>query len=310
MARWGNALGGWRKQPRAKDGTFGHGRGGSAKKVVKKTVKKPAKKPAKKRSSVTRSRKNGTTYETTRRKGLLGGTTVTTKAYRGREFRGYAESHVGRKSSSIENIFVEKAHRGTGISTQMISIQGKHLKSYKKPISVTGDRSVGGQKLVERNSLKGVSVKKRSNDMSSAEITGVVEVFGRGEKRAHEKAYDKARSKKTGMSRQKKAAIAAGVVVGVGAAGIAIAGVAGLGYAAHKRGNVGVGNFPSAGRQAYAKAGSVKIRSDFHSGPGGYIANVKYQRGRGRTRTYGVANTALATSFHLGGRNAYVRMKV
>lgn len=218
MARWGNALGGWRKQPRAKDGTFGHGRGGSAKKVAKKTVKKPAKKPAKKRSSVTRSTKNGTTYETTRRKGLLGGTTVTTKAYRGREFRGYAESHVGRKSSSIENIFVEKAHRGTGISTQMISIQGEHLKSYKKPISVTGDRSVGGQKLVERNSLKGVSVKKRSNDMSSAEITGVVEVFGRGEKRAHEKAYDKARSKKTGMSRQKKAAIAAGVVVAGAAA--------------------------------------------------------------------------------------------
>lgn len=36
MAKWGNALGGWKKQRRAKNGQFGNG-SGSAKKLAKKT---------------------------------------------------------------------------------------------------------------------------------------------------------------------------------------------------------------------------------------------------------------------------------
>ena len=65
---WGNALGGWRKQPRAKDGTFGRGKGGRAQKAVraakksssKSSPKRSAPKPSSKASPKKMSRKKKT----------------------------------------------------------------------------------------------------------------------------------------------------------------------------------------------------------------------------------------------------------
>lgn len=245
MARWGNALGGWRRQKRGKGGRWGSGGISNPKSAAKSQYK-----AAKKRNNAAHK---------ARFKGSV-------KA-RGREFFDTAP----RRS---RNIVAGAAQYGAGYAIQSRALQSRGTVNVKRGVSAGAGRVNATRKM-----SKGLrdSRNRQAKDRYYKSI---------GTTRARQNA--------------KKAA----------AAGIAIAGVAGLGYAAHKRGNVGVGNFPSAGRQAYVKAGSVKIRSDFHSGPGGYIANVKYQRGRGRTRTYGVANTALATSFHLGGRNAYVRMKV
>lgn len=209
MAKWGNALGGWKRQTRDARGRFGSGKGGPSKKLKHPYGKKSA--PKSKKSSrkepkkqVTRSRKNGITYETTRKSGLLGSTTHT-KAYRGREFVGYADGGVNRKrtKASFENIYVEPKYRGSGVSGGLISRQSRALKSYGAPVSVTGDRSDGGQKLVERTRLQGARIENRSSGMSSSEITEIMGVFGAGERKAHQKSWDKAKKAKNSTSRKK-----------------------------------------------------------------------------------------------------------
>jgi len=190
MTVWGNALGGWRRQKRNAKGQF--------KKGVRKTT-------------TTKSRRNGTTYETTYSRGLLGYTSTTT-AYRGAEYRGSAQSvHGLGKTATIDFLYVAPGSRGKGVSQGIVNrqIRSARINGYR-PVAAS-DRSDGGQKFVERNKALGAGISPRSS-MSSEEITEIMESIGRSNAIAHRKRYEKAsRAKK--KTAKKKTGAKAGVVI-------------------------------------------------------------------------------------------------
>lgn len=246
MAKWGNALGGWRRQRRNSKGQFS---GGSSSKIkaAKSTAKKKsdskksdskntAKKAAPKRTprkKTTISRSNGTTYRTTQTKGLIPGrSTVETVAYHQGEFKGSLSGYHSKKGGTkVDFLYVAEPYRGTGVSQGLASRQLYHARRNGGGISVTGQRSVGGQKFVDRNQAKGVKINSRDRSMSSTEITQLMEDLGQIQAKKHAKNYQKtkakaaanarkakarkakARKNRKPMSAQKKAAIGAGVVV-------------------------------------------------------------------------------------------------
>ena len=218
MAAWGNALGGFRRQRRDARGRFAGGKIASrSKKKVIRSKKKVARK-------TTVSRSNGTTYRTTHQRGLLGGTTVTTTAYRGREYRGSVEGFHRNGKATVDFLYVTPSQRGKGVSKALVSRQVYHARKHGLTVHAPGDRSDGGQKFIDRNSITGAKVGKRSS-MSSAEVTEVMNGIGAANALRHQKQYDKALKKKAAhskkMSTKKKVAIGAGVVAGTAAIGAA-----------------------------------------------------------------------------------------
>lgn len=193
---WGNALGGWRKQTRMANGRFGRGKSGfKARRAAKKKYLKP-----------TISRHNGTTYKTTKSRTLIPGTyLVSTKAYHRGEFRGIANSTHKKNKVILDDLYVMPGHRGTGMSNQLVNRQMRHAKLTGKPIEVTGLRSDGGQKFVQRNSVKGVSVKTREK-RSSKDITAAMDfMVGELEAGDHSLKYKKKQTKSLKKARAARA---------------------------------------------------------------------------------------------------------
>ena len=215
MAAWGNALGGFRRQRRDARGRFAGGKSVSRKKVSRKKVSR----------KTTVSRSNGTTYRTTHKRGLFGGTTVSTTAYRGREYRGSVEGFHRNGKATVDFLYVSPSQRGNGVSKALVSRQVYHARRHGLVVHAPSDRSDGGQKFIDRNSMAGAKIGKRSS-MSSGEVTDVMNSIGASNARSHEKQYDKALKKKAAhskkMSTKKKVAIGAGVAVGVGVVGAAV----------------------------------------------------------------------------------------
>ena len=161
----------------------------SRKNLSPRNQKKLAKKKALRRNT-TVSRKNGTTYETKHTKGLFGGYTVETKAYRGEEYRGSITGFHGKKkkTADVDFLYVAKAHRGTGISQGLAARQVYHARRHGLTVSAPADRSDGGQKFIDRNAVRGTIVPQRSK-MTTAEITDLMETVGAIAAKRHARQY-------------------------------------------------------------------------------------------------------------------------
>lgn len=234
MAKWGNALGGWRKQRRSNKGQFGSKAGGkaspkaSSKKRVSRSEKKVLKKKAIKRNTTT-SRKNGTTYETKHVRGITGGYTVQVKAFKNGEYRGSVQGYHSKKkgTATVDFLYVAPKHRGTGVSKELVKRQVHHARRHGLGVVSASERSDGGQKFVERNmnnisaGVK-VTIPKRAS-MDSSEITSLMDMVGAGEAKSHAKQYRKAQARKAkAKAPQKKSPVnAKNIALGLAAGGIA-----------------------------------------------------------------------------------------
>ena len=178
------------------NGRFGRGvSGAKSRRAAKKKYLKP-----------TVSRHNGTTYKTTKSRTLIPGTyLVSTKAYHRGEFRGIANSTHKRNKVILDDLYVMPGHRGSGMSNQLVNRQVRHAKMTGKPIEVTGLRSDGGQKFVQRNNLKNVKVTERKS-RSSVDITSSMDfMVGELEAGDHAAKYKKKQNKSLKKARVARA---------------------------------------------------------------------------------------------------------
>ena len=145
-------------------------------------------------------------------KGLLPGrSTLETTAYHRGEFRGTLTGYQSKKGTSIDFLYVAPQHRGKGISQGLASRQLHHARRNGGVIEITGQRSIGGQKFVERNlsstragKAARIAVKPHDKGMSSKEITDLMDVIGQGKATHHAKKYRKRQQKSLKKARKAK----------------------------------------------------------------------------------------------------------
>lgn len=140
----------------------------------------------------------GLTYKTVSKKGLVmrHKTTHNTSAYKGAHLVGYGYSVSNRRNNSatIEDLYVNKSHRGTGVSRKILQHQAHATKGQK--INVTSLRSEGGNKTAARMKIRGtgpVNVTKSNSD--SAYVTGLTETAYQFQAAGHSGAYKREQKK-------------------------------------------------------------------------------------------------------------------
>lgn len=172
--------------------------------------------PNKKRvkSSVRTKYKGGVTYRTEVKRTLIPGLhTIDTKAYRKGKLYGFAESNIGRKDLKIYSVYAGKPYRGTGVAQELVRNQLYYARKYKRPVTVTGARTIGGDKLTSRfGQPRGLNATIRSNKRAgnlreSNEITQNMDFWYGFHSAERQKKYNnllKRRSKRLKKARKKR----------------------------------------------------------------------------------------------------------
>lgn len=155
------------------------------------------------KTNTTISRSGGTTYKTTYTRRIIGGHSVETTAYRRGEFRGVARSFHTKKGAEIYDIYVSKSSRGKGVSRGLANRQIAHAKKRGLKVTVTGNRTDGGEKFVQRNlaGKKGVTIKPRKRGDSKS-MTENMDFWVGAQARGHAVKYKKTQTKNLSKARK------------------------------------------------------------------------------------------------------------
>lgn len=157
-----------------------------------------------KRKAGRRTYNKGIAYHTKTERTLIGRRHVT-NAYKRGQLVGFAESYSPhrKKKAELVNIYVSKSHRGSNVSKNLINHQLRHTKGMA--VTVTGHRTVGGNKLVNRSgALKYTVVKPHAATISSKEITANMDSDWAYRAESHARSYRKRQVKSAARARKTK----------------------------------------------------------------------------------------------------------
>lgn len=156
------------------------------------------------RKTVRKTYSQGIAYETTTQRGVIfrGRTVHYTKAYKKQKLIGYAQTVSKKRTASVDDLYVSKDYRGTGVSRKIMQHQAHAVKG--KKITITGMRSFAGDKAATRIKVRGVNpvVKKRTSNPQ--QIANAMEWSFAFQSAGHVGSYNKMLKKKKKNLRRKK----------------------------------------------------------------------------------------------------------